>query len=206
MEAGKTRTGEIVWVVFALIVVAIVVWQALPALDAYTSARLVPGNILTAEEVVPEAEAPAEPDDSNSLFRQITIENETQAAILEVLRKKWPENKPPWEHGYQGLCETWVWDVYNKAGLPTAGSCCASASRDEIATWSEDIPAGALIYSGPEYSSGFLCEECGRDPGHVAIYLGDGKVAGSQSQYILSLDEYKEVFGYGGWYFGGKRQ
>ena len=197
---GRKKAADIVCLLFDMLVLALVVWIALPALDEYTSAGMItPGAVTDAERTL-------EPDtagDENSIFNKITIENEQQAAILDALRRRWPESKAPWENGYQGLCETWVCDVYASAGLPVSGSCCASESRDRHAVWSEDIPVGAMIYSGPEYLSGYPCEDCGKDPGHVAIYIGDGKVAGSQPTYILTLDEFKEYFGYGGWSFGG---
>jgi len=196
----RKKAADAVCLVFDMLVLALVVWMALPALDAYTSAGIVrPG-------AVPETERLLETDDAadeDSIFSEITVENEQQAAILDALRRRWPESKAPWENGYQGLCETWVCDVYDSAGLPVSGSCCASTSRDEFAVWSEDIPVGAMVYSGPEYLSGYPCEVCGKDPGHVAIYIGDGKVAGSQPTYILTLDEFREYFGYGGWSFGG---
>ena len=76
-------------------------------------------------------------------------------------------------------------------------------NRDDLAKEDGDIPVGAMIYSGPDYSSGTICEICGKDPGHVAIYMGDGKVEGSQSQYIMTFDEFRVIFGYGGWSFSG---
>ena len=196
----RKKAADIICLAFDMLVLALVVWIALPALDEYTSAGIIaPGKVTEAERPLEAAEA----EDADSLFDHVTIQNDQQAAILDALKRRWPESKPPWENGYQGLCETWVCDVYASAGLPVSGSCCASASRDEHAVWSEDIPVGAMIYSGHEYLSGFLCEDCGRDPGHVAIYIGDGKVAGSQQSYIMTLDEFKEYFGYGGWSFGG---
>lgn len=196
----KKKAADIICLVFDLLVLAFVVWQALPALDAYTSAGIITPGAVTSEERPLEADT-AEIEDS--IFSDITIESEQQAAILEALMNKWPESCPPWENGYMGLCETWVCDVYAAAGIPVSGSCCASQSRDRFAVWSEEIPVGAMIYSGPEYFSGYPCEICGYDPGHVGIYIGDGLVAGSQPTYILTLDEWKEYFGYGGWSFGG---
>ena len=200
-DAGRRKkAADIVCLLFDMLVLALVVWIALPALDEYTAAGIIrPGSLTDAERAL---ESGGEGDE-NSIFNQITIENEQQAAILDALKRRWPERKAPWDNGYQGLCETWVCDVYASAGLPVSGSCCAAESRDKYAVWSKEIPVGAMVYSGPEYLSGYLCEDCGKDPGHVAIYIGDGKVAGSQSEYIMTLDEYKEYFGYGGWSFGG---
>lgn len=196
----RKKAADIACLLFDMLVLVLVVWIALPALDEYTAAGIItPGKVSDAERTL---ESGGEGDE-DSIFNHITIESEQQAAILEALRRRWPEHKAPWDNGYQGLCETWVCDVYASAGIPVSGSCCASESRDKYAVWSEEIPVGAMIYSGPEYLSGYLCEDCGKDPGHVAIYIGDGKVAGSQSQYIMTLEEFKEYFGYGGWSFGG---
>lgn len=139
-------------------------------------------------------------DDS---FRSVSIEIDDQKKIVHTIEEEWPEDTPPWSFGYAGMCENWVCDVYKEAGLPSSGSCCAAGSRDRLARVTDRIPVGAMIYSGDEYSSGKICEICGRDPGHVAIYLGDGKVAGSQSQYIMTLIEFMDMFGYGGWSFSG---
>ena len=196
----RKKAVDIVFLLFDMLVLALVVGIALPALDEYTAAGIItPGAVTDAERTL----EPGGAGDEDSIFNHIPIENEQQAAILDALRRRWPESKAPWDNGYEGLCETWVCDVYASAGLPISGSCCASASRDEHAVWSEDIPVGAMIYSGPEYLSGFPCEDCGKDPGHVAIYIGDGKVAGSQPKYILTLDEFREYYGFGGWSFGG---
>lgn len=136
-------------------------------------------------------------------FTPVSIGSEDQERIVKTVEENWPEDYSPWDHGYAGRCESWVCDVYKEADLPARGSCCAATSRDDLAKDSEDIPVGAMIYSGPGYRSGTICEICGKDPGHVAIYLGDGKVAGSQSQYIMTFDEFRVIFGYGGWSFSG---
>ena len=196
----RKKAADIICLIFDLLVFALVCWQLVPAVGSYTAAGLAAQGAVAGVER--EAEAGAA-EDEDSIFNEITVESEQQAAILEVLRKKWPESRAPWENGYEGRCETWVCEVYQAAGIPVSGSCCASRSREEFAVWSEDIPVGAMVYSGTEYLSGFLCEDCGLDPGHVGIYIGDGRIAGSQEEYILTLDEWKEYFGYGGWSFGG---
>lgn len=107
----------------------------------------------------------------------------------------------PYNNGWHGLCEAWVGDVYRRCGLYYAGSCCASRSKIKNASNSsgKSIPVGAAIYSGSNYKSNITCE-CGLNAGHVAIYIGNNKVAGSQSQYIMSLQAWTNYFGYGGWY------
>ena len=106
----------------------------------------------------------------------------------------------PYNNGYHGMCESWVCDTYRKAGLSYKPCCCASRARDTFARTDGDIPVGAVIYSAKEYRAGVRCS-CGRDAGHVAIYIGGGKVAGSQTPFIMSLDEWTALCGYGGWSF-----
>lgn len=107
----------------------------------------------------------------------------------------------PYYNGWHGLCEGWVCDVYRKAGLHYNGSCCANRSKLKYAGSSagKTIPVGAAIYSGSSYKSSCICE-CGLNAGHVAIYIGGNKVAGSQSPYIMTLQNWTNIFGYGGWY------
>lgn len=106
----------------------------------------------------------------------------------------------PYHEGFPHMCELWVYTVYRKAGLNYRGSCCASHSRDKNATKRGKIPIGAAIYSGNSYHSTVRCS-CGRNAGHVAVYIGNGMVAGSQVPFKMTLSQWKRFFGYGGWYF-----
>ena len=141
--------------------------------------------------------------DGSASAPPVVIGSSEQSRIIDVITEEYPETAAPWNTGYAGRCEQWVCDVYKQAELPVRGACCASRSRDDLATLEGDIPAGAMIYSGTEYRSGYICEICGRDPGHVAIYIGEDKVAGSQPEFIMSLSEYKKMYGYGGWSYSG---
>ncbi len=123
--------------------------------------------------------------------------NKFQKAILKSVSSY----KDPYHNGYPGLCEAWVYKAYTKAGLSYQGSCCANAGRVKFATTKGKIPVGACIYSGTRYRSRHTCSYCGRNCGHVAIYLGDGKVAGSDPTFIRSLDNWISIYGYGGWSF-----
>lgn len=108
----------------------------------------------------------------------------------------------PYNNGFRGLCESWVGTVFKKAGVRYNGSCCASASRDKNAKKTGAIPIGAAIYSGSSYKSSVGCE-CGRNAGHVAIYVGNNTVLGSQIPFRMTLSEWIGYYGYGGWYTGG---
>lgn len=99
---------------------------------------------------------------------------------------------------YKHKCELWCYHVYRTAGLSYNGACCARAHRDKCATKSGDIPVGALIYSGNNYRSRVTCM-CGRNAGHVAIYMGNDTVIGAQSPTRMTLAQWTKLFGYGGW-------
>lgn len=98
-----------------------------------------------------------------------------------------------------GYCELYVSNVYAYCGLHYNGSCCARKSRDKNAVKKGNIPVGAAIYSGNKYRSSINCE-CGRNAGHVAIYIGNNKVSGAQTPKIMSLKQWINLFGYGGYY------
>ena len=129
---------------------------------------------------------------------------------LAVIQNNWPESRDPYYNGYKGKCAAWVADVYRAAGLGVDGRCCAAADRASHATKAGAIPPGAVIYSGDKYRSSINCDDCGRNAGHEAIYLGvvNGKklVAGSQyPSYIMTLEQWTSCFGYGGWSFLGNK-
>lgn len=105
-----------------------------------------------------------------------------------------------------GWCQAWVAEVYKRASGGTRYSnCCASKCRDVWAKKTSSIPVGAAIYADTNYRchSG-ICGSCGRDCGHVGIYIGDGKVV-SNIGYVKtqSLDSWKSYYGYGGWSWNG---
>ena len=117
---------------------------------------------------------------------------------------KWSNKKNPYKGDYCGKCEAWVCDVYHLAGLGTEGACCAYTHGKNNASRSGKIPKGAFIFSGKKpdgstYRSFRHCTVCGNNPGHVAIYIGGGLVAGSQPKYIMTLDAWIDMYGYGGW-------
>lgn len=106
----------------------------------------------------------------------------------------------PFRNGYRYLCEKWVGDVYEKSGLSYQRSHCASFARERFATKKGDIPVGAIVYSSESYRAGVRCF-CGRDAGHVGIYIGNGRVLSSQPNFNVSLEEFINNVGYGGYSF-----
>ena len=93
--------------------------------------------------------------DGSATAPPVIIGRREQHKIVDVITEEYPVDAAPWNTGYAGRCEQWVCDVYDKAELPTRDSCCASGSRDKTARTDGEIPVGAMIYSGPEYKSGF---------------------------------------------------
>lgn len=119
--------------------------------------------------------------------------------ILSVARKY----KNPYG-SYPNLCLGFVYDVYRQAGVTeNLSGGCASEAREKYATKKGPIPIGAAIFSAPSYKSHVMCS-CGRDAGHVGIYIGNNKVLGSQVPAIYTLDTWNKVIGYGGYYMPKK--
>lgn len=134
-------------------------------------------------------------------------DTELSRVILPVTRR-WSNSYSPYNNGYRGWCELWCSHVYRTAGRAYAGSCCADSHGRKYGKKSGKIPKGALIFSGYKrdgtyyengHRSGTYCNICHHYAGHVAIYIGNGMVAGSQIPYKMSLDQWIDYFGYGGW-------
>lgn len=127
--------------------------------------------------------------------------------ILKITRR-WSNGYNPYYNGYHGLCELWCADVYRMAGHSYAGSCCAANHGRKYAKKSGKIPKGALVFSGQRpdgsiyengHRPGAYCSYSREYAGHVAIYIGNGIIVGSQAPYEMSVDSWIELFGYGGW-------
>lgn len=117
------------------------------------------------------------------------------------------KGKNPYYNGYASLCELWCYDVYRRAGAEYNGSCCAY-KHSTLAIKEGEIKRGALIFSGQRPDGTFYengrresakCKVCGHYAGHVGIYIGGGKVAGSQVPFIYSIDSWIASYGYGGY-------
>ena len=105
-------------------------------------------------------------------------------------------------HGcIKGQCEKWVEEVYYAHGCPVNRVCCAhSAGLQFVQGKSMDnIPVGACVYSGRSYSR-TTCGGCGRDAGHVGIYIGNGQIAHNTGRIsICTLEAWIEDYPFMGW-------
>lgn len=111
--------------------------------------------------------------------------------------------KDPYK-SYPNLCLGFVCDVYRQAGVTeNLSGGCASEARERYATKKGPIPIGAAVFSAPSYKAHVMCS-CGRDAGHVGIYIGNNKIFGSQIPAIYTLDTWNKVLGYGGYYMPKK--
>lgn len=102
-----------------------------------------------------------------------------------------------------GLCQTWVYRVYRDAGLGDDSRCCASLAAETwmISSDRNNIPLGACVYG---YSNPTVYDSCGRDAGHVGIYIGNGQVASNVGGIrIESLESWIAGFGWKGWGWNG---
>ena len=98
-----------------------------------------------------------------------------------------------------GCCEQWVELVYESCGGPRPWMCCAGSAAEAFIqdTNKENIPVGACVYG---HSSPYVSCGCGRDAGHVGIYIGNGQVASNVGGIkIESLDSWIGNFGWFGW-------
>ena len=104
-------------------------------------------------------------------------------------------------HGSRaGWCQHWVEQVYYTYGCPVKLACCASwAGKAYIrSTRKDNIPVGACVYSFKS-RSGTWCY-CGRDAGHVGIYIGNGYVAHNIGYIkIEPLLSWEKTWPYAGW-------
>ena len=97
-----------------------------------------------------------------------------------------------------GQCQAWVANVYQRAGQqPRMSYCCASeASRQCRVSYDKtNIPIGATVYATRSYS-GTKCSSCGKDAGHVGIYIGKGQIASNESGKITykTIDQWLNTY------------
>lgn len=131
---------------------------------------------------------------------KITIPNlvDWQPKIIKVAKAG--------EVGYvSGWCEKFVGDFYDYViGYPIVRRYCCARNDKFTERVSEDynkMPAGALVYSDENYQSRTTCGTCGRNAGHVAIFIGNDTIVGAQNSYVLTKEQWYSYFGWGGFGF-----
>ena len=153
-----------------------------------------------------EEEASSSPRGKATYVGVDDTDTEFSLAILKETRK-YDFIGNPYFNGYMNLCEAWCHDIYTAAGLPYDGACCAYQHGRKTAITMGKIPKGALVFSGQKpdgtfyengHAAGCFCTVCGNWAGHVGIYVGDGLIAGSQIPYLMPVDTWIEICGYGG--------
>ena len=106
----------------------------------------------------------------------------------------------------QGWCQKWVADVYNRAGQnPRASACCATQAANLwlVSSDKNNIPIGATVYGSHSWS-GTRCDNCGRDAGHVGIYIGNGLIASNEGGIThKSIESWVGTYGWRGWGWNG---
>lgn len=104
-----------------------------------------------------------------------------------------------------GWCEKFVGDFYDYViGYPVVRRYCCARNNKFTERVSEDynkMPAGALVYSDENYQSRTTCGTCGRNAGHVALYIGNDTIVGAQNSYVLTKEQWYTYFGWGGFGF-----
>lgn len=116
----------------------------------------------------------------------------TQVEKIIEYAKYIADNDP---HKYDTMCLKFCAECYKYAGCDTsapADSAYEAGTKWIESTSSENIPVGALVFFGKEWSP----------YGHVGIYAGDGKMYDAESQYggvMLRSFRVKDYRGWG-WY------
>lgn len=105
---------------------------------------------------------------------------------------------------HHNMCLGLVCEIYSNTGISdNMYVSCASEAREKYATKKGNIPLGAAVFSSPSYRVNSQCS-CGRDCGHVGIYVGNGKIFSNVRPKLYTLDMWSKVFGYGGYYMPKK--
>lgn len=98
----------------------------------------------------------------------------------------------------QGFCQKWVANVYQKAGQTRTSTCCASEARRrwKVSDSKDNIPIGATVYVQHSWSRK-KCG-CGKDAGHVGIYIGNGQIASNEGGITYkTISQWERTYGWG---------
>ena len=105
-----------------------------------------------------------------------------------------------------GYCETWAEEVYRKAGVSIDRHCCAGKNRAlyTVGKSSKNIPLGSMVYNDPAVYQSRTNDTCGRNAGHVGIYIGKGQIISNIGGTVIdTVEGWTAYYGFGGWGWGG---
>ena len=105
-----------------------------------------------------------------------------------------------------GYCEAWAEEVYRKAGVSIDRHCCAGKNRAlyTVGKSSKNIPLGAMVYNDPAVYQSRTNDTCGRNAGHVGIYIGKGQIISNIGGTVIdTVEGWTAYYGFGGWGWGG---
>ncbi len=105
-----------------------------------------------------------------------------------------------------GYCEAWAEEVYRKAGVSIDQHCCAGKNRAlyTVGKSSKNIPLGAMVYNDPAVYQSRTNDTCGRNAGHVGIYIGKGQIISNIGGTVIdTVEGWTAYYGFGGWGWGG---
>ena len=105
-----------------------------------------------------------------------------------------------------GYCEAWAEEVYRKAGVSIDKHCCAGKNRAlyTVGKSSKNIPLGVMVYNDPAVYQSRTNDTCGRNAGHVGIYIGNGQIISNIGGTVIdTVEGWTAYYGFGGWGWGG---
>ena len=90
--------------------------------------------------------------------------------------------------------------------MSIAQHCCAGKNRAlyTVGKSSKNIPLGAMVYNDPAVYQSRTNDACGRNAGHVGIYIGNGQIISNiGGTTIDTVEGWTAYYGFGGWGWGG---
>ena len=101
-----------------------------------------------------------------------------------------------------GQCLGFVDDIFGIYGQEFRRVCCAAYAMkmaEPVHTDLTEIPIGACIFSDRSVTH-TVCDNCGKDAGHVGIYKGDGEVIhnGLSGPEVIDINDFVRTWGSAG--------
>ncbi len=131
----------------------------------------------------------------------IKVQDITSPAALELVSvaKTSIEGNPFGFNNQHAQCLAFVDDVFSAYGQEFGRTCCATSAMRLSEPISYDcsiIPVGACIFSDKSVTH-TMCTTCGRDGGHVGIYIGDNQVIhnGLNGIEIIDINDFIDQWG-----------